>query len=77
MSKTKTPTTKPKKKPRWTALSSSLMPDPKISEKSAQYGKTFVLVTTLLDDQGRLWERVGKDPPVMLGTPPAVNDKAG
>jgi len=63
-------TKRPKTKQlRWKALSTSLAPDPKISEDSAEYGKRFVLVTVLIDELGRLWERTGRDAPVMLGTP--------
>jgi hypothetical protein len=68
---------KPKQKPlRWKAISSSLAPDPRVSEESPEYGKRFVLVTVLIDELGRLWERTGKDAPVMLGTVPSGNDKS-
>lgn len=69
--------TKPKKKPRWTQLSSTRAPDPRVSEKSKDYGKRLVLVTTLIDDQGRLWERVARDPPVLLGHPPEEGNADG
>lgn len=67
----------PTKHPRWTQLSSTRAPDPRVSPDSPEYGKRLVLVTTLIDDRGRLWERVGRDEPVLLGTPPMVNEKTG
>lgn len=45
---------------RWVAVSSVTM---------LEFGRQ-VVVSMLIDDRGRLWERVAGDAPVLLGPPP-------
>lgn len=58
------------KAPRWTALASTTVRDDRPGG-----GGREVVVTQLLDDRGRHWERWGTDDPVMVGTPPKVNEE--
>jgi hypothetical protein len=44
--------------------------DPRVSHQSSEYGKRHVPLTLLLDDDGQLWEMVGRDNPTFLGGPP-------
>lgn len=60
-----------KHKPRWVAVATGLAPNPRISPA---YNAPSVLVTLLIDDQGRLWQRVGSDAPELLGGPPSDSD---
>jgi len=54
--------------PKWIEISATMAPDPRVSDKSKN--QRYVLVTMSIDDEGLMWERVGRDPPVCLGRPP-------
>lgn len=63
---------KPKKNdPRWVAVATTSTPDPRPRVKR------HVIVSQLIDDRGRHWEKYGDDEPVMLGTPPRANGERG
>lgn len=67
---------KPKRNdPRWVAVATTSMPDPRPARKGVR--RPHVVVSQLIDDQGRHWERYGDDEPVMLGTPPRANANGG
>lgn len=56
-------------KPQWHSFTSSLAPDPRQSDKSRD-PQRFVHALILKDDRGRLWEKLGKQPPALIEDPP-------
>jgi hypothetical protein len=63
--------------PRWTAISSSTIRDPRVDVSQLAPGvePPQVVVTQLLDHLGRHWERWGAEAPVLVGGPPAGNEE--
>ena len=62
------PRSTPKRRPRWKEVSSTSAPDPRVSDHSAVQRQ--VLVTLAVDEDGIMWERVGRGPWTSLGRPP-------
>lgn len=64
--------TKPRKKsakPQWVGFDASLAPDPRQSDKSRERQR-FVHALILKDDRGRLFEKLGRNPPSRIDDPP-------
>jgi len=75
MSSSKPRTKKPKRNDhRWVAIATTSIPDPSVRHPKNGNGRRHVrhvVVSQLIDDRGRHWEKYGNAPPEMLGAPPA------
>jgi hypothetical protein len=73
----KTPKRSRKTKPVWQSVAAASAPDDRVNVANAEYGKRIMLLTLGVDSDGVLWRDIHTDSPVMIGTPPTVNDDEG